>query len=335
MAAPKPIVTVLTAAGDNPPPGLEPLYGRAEVRHVDGVDGLRRQLPETEILLVTDFRSDALRQAWPAAGRLRWIHATSAGVDAILFDELVTSDVVVTNARGIFDDAIAEYVLGTILMFAKDSRANIELQQRHEWRHRDTERIAGKQVLVVGAGAIGCAIARQCRAAGMRVQGVARRSRDGDEDFETVHAIDTLEAQLPRADYVALAVPLTPDTRHLFGDARFAAMRRSARLINIGRGPLVDTDALVRALRERRIAGAALDVFEKEPLPPDHPLWDMDNVLMSAHMAGDFIGWREALSRQFLDNLARWQDSERLHNIVDKARGYVPPEPPLSRESAS
>lgn len=323
MAARKPTVTLLTAAGEDPPPGLEPLYERAEVRHADGADSLREYLPETEILLVTDFRTDALRQAWPRAERLRWIHATSAGVDAVLLDEVVASDIVVTNARGVFDEAIAEYVLGAILAFAKDTRANIELQRRHEWRHRDTERIAGKRLLVVGAGSIGRNIARLCRAAGMRVEGVARRARDGDEDFETIHAVDTLDARLPRTDYVVIATPLTPDTHHLFDDARFAAMRRSARFINIGRGPIVDTDALVRALRERRIAGAALDVFEEEPLPPDHPLWDMDNVLISAHMAGDFIGWREALSRQFLDNLARWRAGETLHNVVDKERGYV------------
>jgi phosphoglycerate dehydrogenase-like enzyme len=325
MAVRKPTVAVLTAAGEDPPPGLDPLYGQAEVRHADGVESLREHLPESDVLLVTDFRTDALRRAWSAAERLRWIHAASAGVDAVLFDGVVDSEVTVTNARGIFDAAIAEYVLGAILMFAKDSRTNIELRRRHEWRHRDTERIAGKQVLVVGAGSIGRAIARLCRAAGMRTQGVARRARGEDADFETIYAIDTLGAQLPQADYVVLAAPLTPETRHLFDDARFAAMHPSARFINIARGPLVDTEALVRALRERRIAGAALDVFEDEPLPPEHPLWDLDNVLISAHMAGDFIGWREALSQQFLDNLARWRAGEPLHNVVDKARGYVPP----------
>lgn len=323
MTARKPTVTLLTAPGEDPPPGLEPLYERAEVRHADGADSLREYLPETDILLVTDFRTDALRRAWSDAARPQWIHATSAGVDAVLLDEVVESDIVVTNARGIFDDAIAEYVLGAVLAFAKDTRTNIELQRRHEWRHRDTERVAGKQLLVVGAGSIGRSIARLCGAAGMRVQGVARRARDGDEDFETIHAVDTLSARLPWADYVVIATPLTPETYHLFGDAQFAAMCRSARFINIGRGPIVDTDALVRALRERRIAGAALDVFEEEPLPPDHPLWDMDNVLISAHMAGDFIGWREALSRQFLDNLARWRAGESLHNVVDKSRGYA------------
>lgn len=323
MAARMPIVTVLTAAGENLPPGLEPLHKRADVRQADDGESLRRHLPGTDVLLVTDFRTDALREAWPAADKLQWIHATSAGVDAVLFDEVVASDVTVTNARGIFDAAIAEYVLGAILMFAKDSRTNIELQQRREWRHRDTERIAGKQLLIIGAGGIGRGIARLCRAAGMRVQGVARRSRDDDEDFEAVHAVDTLAAQLPQADYVVIATPLTPETRHLFGDAQFAAMRRSARFINIGRGPIVDTEALVRALRDGRIAGAALDVFEEEPLPPEHPLWEMSNVLISAHMAGDFIGWREALSEQFLDNLARWQADEPLLNIVDKTRGYA------------
>lgn len=326
MTASQPTVTVLTAADEPLPPGLGPLRDRAELRHADDADSLRMHLPGTEILLVTDFRTDALRRAWPAADSLRWIHATSAGVDAILFDEVVESDVLITNARGIFDAAIAEYVLGAILMFAKDSRRNIELQQRREWRHRDTERVAGKQVLVIGSGAIGRNIARLCRAAGMRVQGVARQAREEDDDFETVHAIDTLGAQLPQADYVVMAVPLTPETEHLLSTPQFSAMRSGARLINIARGPTVDTEALVRALREGRIAGAALDVFETEPLPPDHPLWGFENVLISAHMAGDFVGWREALSRQFLDNLERWRSGETPHNRVDKNRGYVPPQ---------
>jgi len=317
-------VTVLTAPGEDEPPGLSPLHERAEVRLAHDEHELRRNLPGADVLMVTDFRTNALESAWDAADRLQWIHATSAGVDAVLFPASIESDVVITDDRGIFDRAIAEYVLGVILMFAKDSRTNIELQQRHEWRHRDTERIESRRVLVIGAGSIGRQIARLCTAAGMRVAGIARRPRDSDPDFHAIYANDELLAHLGHADYVVVAAPLTPDTEGMLGTAEFRAMRRTARLINIGRGPIVRTDALVEALEQGRIAGAGLDVFEQEPLPSDHPLWDFDNVLVSAHMAGDFVGWREALTEQFLTNFQRWRRGEDLHNIVDKQRGYVP-----------
>lgn len=318
------VVTVLVAPGEQQPPGLSPLLHNAEVRLADDETRLRKMLVDSDILLVTDFRTEAFRSAWPYAEKLQWVHATSAGVDAVLFPEIAQSEVTITNARGIFDAAIAEYVLGVILAFAKDTRGNIELQQDQQWRHRDTERIAGKQVLVVGAGSIGRQICKLCTATGMRVDGIARSARAQDPDFNAVHANDALHEQLGLADYVVVAAPLTPQTRGMFGAREFAAMQPHARFINIGRGPIVNTDALVGALQNEQIAGAGLDVFETEPLPQGHPLWRMSNVLMSAHMAGDFIGWRKALSEQFLDNFSRWRAGEPLENIVDKGHGYVP-----------
>lgn len=319
-----PVVTVLTAPDEDEPPGLAPLHEAAQVRFADDESSLREALPDSEILLVTDFRTEAFRRAWPAAQKLRWVHATSAGVDAVLFPQIRQSGVTITNARGIFDRAIAEYVLGVILAFAKDTRRNIELQQDREWQHRDTERVQGKRVLVVGAGSIGRQIARLCRAVDMQVEGIARSARESDPDFNAVYANADLHARLAEADYVVIAAPLTEQTRGMFGADEFAVMQPHARFINIGRGPIVQTDALVHALDCGQIAGAGLDVFEQEPLPEKHPLWGMRNVLMSAHMAGDFIGWRAALSEQFLENLARWTAGEELKNIVDKGRGYVP-----------
>jgi len=319
-----PVVTLLTAPGEPEPPGLASLHEQTELRLADDEPSLRKALPGSEILLVTDFRTEAFARAWPCAKQLRWVHATSAGVDAVLFPEMAQSEVVVTNARGIFDRAIAEYVLGVIWAFAKDTRRNIELQNEKTWQHRDTERVLDKQLLVVGAGSIGRQIAKLCGAIGMQVHGIARSARDSDPDFIAVHANEALHAQLQQADYVVVAAPLTPQTQGLFGAAEFDAMQPHARFINIGRGPIVQTEALVDALQNKTIAGAGLDVFEEEPLPPEHPLWSMRNVLMSAHMAGDFIGWREALSQQFLDNLARWKAGQPLQNIVDKGHGYVP-----------
>lgn len=319
----QPVVTVLTAPGEPEPPGIDSLRARAQVRFACDEQTLRATLPGTDVLMVTDFRTEALAAAWPAADRLQWIHATSAGVDALMFPALIESDVVVTNARGIFDRAIAEYVLCTLLMFAKDFPTSIRLQQRHEWRHRETERVEGRQVLVVGAGSIGREIARLVRAIGVEPHGVARTPRRDDPDFVAVHGNDQLLDLLGHFDYVVIAAPLTPQTRGLFNADAFRAMRRSARLINIGRGPIVDTQALVAALEAGEIAGAALDVFEEEPLPADHPLWDLDTVIMTAHMAGDVIGWRRALTDQFLDNFDHWHRGRPLFNVVDKRLGYA------------
>lgn len=323
---PRPRITVLSSSADGPP-ALERLQRHGDIHVAHDEATLRNALPGSEILLVTDFRTEALEAAWPAADSLRWVHAASAGVDQLMFDALIDSDIPVTNAQGIFDRSIAEYVLGAILMFAKDTRNNIHYQQQRRWTHRDTESIHGKRLVVAGAGSIGREIARLCKAVGMDVIGIARRARDADDVFSAVHAAEDIDTHLPDADYVVVAAPLTEATEHWFDTTRFAAMAPHARFINIGRGPIVVTDDLVAALGDGSIAGAALDVFEQEPLPADHPLWALDNVLISAHMAGDFIGWREALMDQFLDNLARWRRGDDLFNQVSKRHGYAPGSP--------
>ncbi|WP_165856953.1 D-2-hydroxyacid dehydrogenase [Marinobacter sp. JSM 1782161] len=322
-SADKPIVTVLTAPDEKEPPGLDALRQRAEVRFASDEASLRETLPGTRVMMVTDFRTEALAAAWPTADKLEWIHATSAGVDALMFPALIDGDVTVTNAQGIFDRTIAEYVLCSILMFCKDFPKSIRLQQAHEWKHRETERAQGQRLLVVGAGSIGRQIARLAAGVGLNVHGTARTARQDDPDFEAVHSNEALVEQLGLADFVVVAAPLTPQTQGLFDRKAFQAMKRSARFINIGRGPIVRTDDLVASLQAGEIAGACLDVFEEEPLPPEHPLWDMDNVLTTAHMAGDFIGWRAALTDQFLDNFDRWQMGESLFNRVDKKLGYA------------
>lgn len=318
----RPTIAVLTAADEDRPPGLEPLEQRAELRFARDREGLISAIGDADILLVTDFRTTFARDAWPHARRLKWVHATSAGVDAILFPELAASDIPVTNARGIFDRGIAEMVLGYILTFAKDLYGSFRYKETHTWKHRDTERIDGRRLLVVGAGSIGRRIAQLAGAAGMKVDGVASRRREDDADFETIYASDELHHALGTADFVVVSTPLTDATRGMFDRDAFAAMAPHARFINIGRGPVVVTEALVEALEAGRIAGAALDVFEEEPLPPEHPLWSMPQVIITAHMAGDFIGWRKALSEQFIENFERWQADEPLHNLVDKKRGY-------------
>jgi len=322
-ASSKPVVTVLTAPGEDAPPGIEDVQARAEVRFASDEQTLRDTLPGTDVMMVTDFRTEALEAAWSCADKLQWIHATSAGVDALMFPALIESDVTVTNARGIFDRGIAEYVACTMLMFAKDFPQNIRLQQKHQWKHRDTELVHKKRVLVVGAGSIGHQIARLAKGIGMEPHGIARKAKTDDPDFEAIHSNDDLFDQLPLADFVVIAAPLTPQTEGLFDQKAFKAMKNSARLINIGRGPIVKTDDLISALDNGEIAGAGLDVFEEEPVPEDHPLWDYENVTMSAHMAGDFIGWKRALTDQFLENFDLWQQGKDRFNLVDKKLGYA------------
>ena len=310
-------IIVLVAPEEDELPGLQGLGDDARIHTLSSEQELKAALPKADILVVTDFRSGLLERCWPEQHNIQWVHATSAGINPLMFPALWDSDVPITNARGIFDRGIAEYVLGSVLFFAKDFAGNLRYQRQHQWRHRDTERIDGRQVLVVGAGSIGGEVSQLLRGAGMQVTGLARSSRD-DPRFDRVLANDHLPELLPEADFVVITAPLTEDTRGLFDHKAFAAMKPTSRLINVGRGPIVRTDDLVEALNNGSIAGAALDVFEEEPLPPEHPLWDMPNVMMSAHMAGDFIGWRQALGEQFVDNFRRWQVGTPLFNKVRK-----------------
>nr|WP_239154440.1 D-2-hydroxyacid dehydrogenase [Amycolatopsis sp. FDAARGOS 1241] len=316
-----PVLAVL--CGSAPPPDMAAIETAAVVRYTDAA-GLPEALTGAEALFVYDFLSTAVPGAWHSAGELRWLHIASAGVDPVLFPGLIESDVVLTNSRGVFDDAIAEYVLGVVLAFAKDFARSLDLQRAGTWQHRETERIAGREVLVVGTGPIGRSIARLLRAAGLRVSGAGRRPRTGDPDFGVVHDSAELTRHLPAYDYVVAVAPLTEQTKGMFDAAAFAAMKPSARFVNVGRGELVVTSDLVAALRGGELAGAALDVFDTEPLPADSPLWTMPDVLLSPHMSGDFIGWRSTLVEVFEANFRRWVAGEPLHNVVDKRLGYVP-----------
>lgn len=300
---------------------MRPVSERATVRYTDS-DGLADALHGADVLFVYDFTSTAVPGAWPSADRLRWVHVGATGVDSVMFDGLIGSDVVVTNTRGIFDVPIAEYVLAQILNFAKDLPESWRLQQRHDWRHRESERLSGATVLVVGTGSIGRAIARMLRCVGMDVRGLGRRAYSDDPDFGSVGT--DLHAELPAADYVVAVAPLTPQTRHMFDARAFAAMKPHARFINVGRGELVVTDDLVAALRNGSIAGAALDVVDPEPLPVGHALWDLPNVQLTPHNSGDVLGWRRDIVTAFAENFRKWIDGRPLENVVDKRLGYVP-----------
>ncbi|CAL9563134.1 Glyoxylate_hydroxypyruvate reductase B [Streptomyces sp. enrichment culture] len=310
-----PTLLVLDA---DPLPRLGRLTGRARIVHTDEA-GLAAALPSADVLLVWDFTSHAVRRAWPGEGpRPRWVHTASAGVDHLMGPELAASDTVVTNARGVFEQPIAEYVAALVLAMAKDLPRTWELQQRGEWRHRESQRVAGTRAVVVGSGPVGRAVARVLKALDIRTAIVGRVPRTG------LHGPEDLDRLLARADWVVAAAPLTDDTRGMFDARRFGVFQPSARFVNVGRGALVDEDALAAALAKRWIAGAALDVFASEPLDGDSPLWRQPGLIVSPHMSGDTVGWRDELGAQFVELFERWAAGRPLFNVVDKQRGYVP-----------
>lgn len=321
----RPVVVVLGASPDDPPPGIEAASAVAELRYAPDADAFWAAATEADALFFWRAESAWLAGALAHAPRLRWIQSASDGVDAVLIPDVVKNDAVaVTNARGVFDGAIAEWVIGAMLAFATRILHQRDAQARASWEPEPTERLAGSRLLVVGPGPIGRAVADRAAALGMTVAAAGRTARRDDRFGDVVPTGDlaAFDAALGSADHVLDAMPLTPDTRGLFSADRFRAMRPTARFYNVGRGPTVDEAALAEALRDGRIAGAALDVFEEEPLPPTNPLWSMPNVLVSPHTCGDFAGWEEAVVAVFVENAARFARGEPLRNQVDKRAGH-------------
>ncbi|MEU0129247.1 MULTISPECIES: D-2-hydroxyacid dehydrogenase [unclassified Streptomyces] len=310
-----PLILVLDT---DPPPRLGRLTGRARVRHADERT-LAGLLPEADVLLVWDFTSDAVREAWPGDGpRPGWVHTASAGVDRLLCPELAASPTVVTNARGVFELPIAEYVAGLVLAFAKDLPGTLALQREHRWHHRETRALTGSRAVVVGAGPVGREIMRLLHGLGVRVALVGRTAR------RTIHGVEDLDRLAAGADWVISAAPLTEATRGMFDARFFGLLQPSAHFVNVGRGALTVEDDLAEALRRRWIAGAALDVFQEEPLGPSSPLWEVPGLVVSPHMSGDTAGWRDRLGEQFVSMYEQWAAGEPLPNVVDVRRGYVP-----------
>jgi phosphoglycerate dehydrogenase-like enzyme len=325
----RPVVVIAGTRDEGPPPGIDRATEYVELRRADDMPSLLAAVAEADGVLLWGGEREWLQEAWPRAERLRWIHSPSDGVEWLLFPELIESDVEVTNARGVFDDAIAEWVIGAMLAFVTRILDQRDAQARREWMTGTTERLAGTRLLVVGPGPIGRAVARRAVALGMEVSAAGRTSRHDEVLGSIVATSDdmALTAALGAADFVLDAMPLTPSTRGFFHAGRFHAMRSSARFINVGRGATVDQPALIEALRGGTIGGAALDVFEVEPVPPDSPLWTMPNVLLSPHMSGDFDGWEKVTVAVFVDNAARFSRGEPLRNPVDKHAGHGVDEP--------
>jgi phosphoglycerate dehydrogenase-like enzyme len=304
------------------PPRLAEIEEFAEVR-LTKADGLAKAMDCADVLYQWHSFSPALKENWGAASSLHWVHVSAAGVSQLLFDELIRSNIVYTNSRGVLSRAIAEFALGFVLDMAKDAQGSFRLQQEQRWQHRVTRMIQGQRALVVGTGSIGREIARLFRAAGMEISGAGRTSRAGDGDFEWIYSSQDLAGIVHDYDFLVLAAPLTSETKGLVNAEVLAAMKPSAHLINVGRGELVYTGALTEALASGSIAGAALDVVHPEPLPQGHALWNMENVIITPHMSGDTEDYLDDLGKLFVDNLRRFCTGQPLQNVVDKTLGFV------------
>jgi phosphoglycerate dehydrogenase-like enzyme len=321
-------MTLLVGVVEGEPPSRDLLEPRPGVRYVfiDPSTQPPSEAAGAEALLVWNVRSGYVRDHWSDFTRLRWIHVGTAGVERVLFPELIASGVVLTNSRYVFDDALAEYTIGLMLALSKDLYATFQHQGEHRWVQRETETLGGKTVVMVGVGPIARRTAQIARAFGMSVRGIGRTPRGGDPDFGDIAAPDGLRASFADADYVVMVLPSTPQTAGMVDAAAIGALKPAARLINVGRGSTLDQDALCKALREGRLAGAALDVMSPEPLPADSPLWDVPNLIISPHMSGDHTGWQRDIVDLFTRNLDRFQRGEPLLNVVDKSLGYAPAE---------
>jgi phosphoglycerate dehydrogenase-like enzyme len=314
----------------NSPAWLSPRLHRdfptVEVVQRSSYDGIEDDLRDAEVVIAWSLRPEQFK----AAEKLRWIHSPAAAVHQLLFPELVNSDIILTNSSEVHGAVVAEHALALVFALAKRLPQAMRLQDKHVWgqesmwlgRPRPRE-IAGATLGLIGLGGIGREVAQSASRLKMRV--IAARehpAKEIPEGVQQVFASTQLDELLSQSDYVVLATPVTLHTRGLMNAARLARMKPDAYLINVGRGPLVDEAALVRALREEKIGGAALDVFEEEPLPADSPLWELENVLITPHTAGLTEKLWERHYATISGNLRRYLKNEPLLSVVDKKQGY-------------
>jgi phosphoglycerate dehydrogenase-like enzyme len=286
---------------------------------------LRRVLVESEAAFAAFVDKDLV----PSLTRLRWVQAPAAGVGHILSPELIASPIVLTSARGVRARAIAEHVLLMALALARQVPLVLQRQKEHVWALDEIEAAArirtlrGKQMGIVGLGAIGSEVAGLASALGMRVVATRRRPNEPPpEGVEAVMSPEHLPDLLASSDVVVLSAALTPDTRLLINRESLAHVKRGALLINIGRGRLIDDDAVMEALRSGALGGAALDVFTREPLDPASPYWDLPNVIVTPHVSGAMEDYWTPLVGLFSENLRRFEQGKALINVVDKSAGY-------------
>jgi phosphoglycerate dehydrogenase-like enzyme len=296
-----------------------------KVVHLPTYDHLGDEVADTDIFVGWSLRPEQFK----LARKLKWIHSTAAGVGQLMYPELQQSGIAVTNASGIHTVAMAEHVLGFLVALARRFPDALRFQRRRQWAQQDIwdaqlrpRELQGQVLLMVGFGAIGRELAKRVKPLGMKIWAVTRSGK-GDPDLaDRILPASRLDEVLHEADYVILAAPETPETHHLIGQKQLQQMKPTSFLINVARGSLVDEQALIETLERRAIAGAALDVAEQEPLPPESPLWRLDNVFITPHISAVSEYLWDRQTELLLDNLDRWFSGRELRNVVDLKRGY-------------
>ena len=295
------------------------------VLHLPNYDRLAEELPDTDIFVGYSLRAEQLKDA----KKLKWIHSTAAGVAQLMYPELRDSGIMVTNPSGIFSTPMAEQTMGMLLALARNFPDIVRQQDRAHWSQQDiwdkpqhlTE-LNGKVLLIVGFGSIGREVARRAKAFDMKVWGVTRSGTGERAHVAKIFAAAQLREALPGADYVLICAPETAETKHLMGAAEIARMKRGARLVNIGRGSLLDEVALMQALESGALGGAAIDVAAIEPLPAESPLWKTPNLFITPHTSGVSDRLWDRQAEILIQLLERWFDGRKMFNQVDFARGY-------------
>lgn len=292
---------------------------RVRVTATADTDQALETAPQADVIVAWQIPDAVLERA----GRLRWIHATAAGVDTLLFPAVAEGRVTLTSSVGIHTVGLPEHVMGLVLAFSRRLHVAVRHQTTHRWDRASCigEEVAGKVLGVLGLGAVGRALAERAAAFGMVVIGT-KRVPQPIPHVERVLPPEGTEEVLRNADYLVVLLPLTPQTRGFIDGRALGLMKRTAVLINVGRGPVVDEAALVAALRAGLIAGAGLDVFEREPLPADSPLYDLENVIITPHVSGASRTYFDRAIPLFCENLRRYLDGAAMLNVVDPARGY-------------
>jgi phosphoglycerate dehydrogenase-like enzyme len=295
------------------------------VVHLPHHDQLAPELPDTDIFVGYLLRPEQLRLAL----RLKWLHTVSAGVAQLMYPELRDSGIVVTNASGVHAIPMAEHVIGMVLALLRDFPGSMRYQLQHRWAQQEIwdgsarpRELHGQTAVLVGFGAVGRAVAERLRAMGVHVWAVTRSGQADPALAERAFPATELDAALAQADIVVFAAPETLQTRRMIGAQQLALMKPSTILINVARGSLIDEPALVAALQSRAIAAAGLDVASQEPLPPESPLWSLENVLITPHTSGVTERLWEREAELLIDNLERWFSGKPLRNLVDLSRGY-------------
>jgi phosphoglycerate dehydrogenase-like enzyme len=300
-------------------------WPKMNVVHLPSYDRLYDEVADTDILVGFSLRPEQFARA----RKLKWIHSTAAGVGQLMFPELRASKVIVTNISGVHAIPMAEHLLGTLVALARNFPAAVRYQQERRWAQQEIwdsalrpRELSGQVLLIVGFGATGRELARRVRPLGMKIWAVTRSGSGDAKLADRVLPVRRLDEFLRQADYVVLAAPETPETLHMIGARQLAAMKPTAFLVNVARGSLVDEAALAAALEQRAIAGAALDVAQDEPLPPESPLWGLDNIFITPHISAVTEHLWKRQTALLLENLERWFRGRRLLNRVDLKRGY-------------